>query len=99
MNNIAKILSYPVQRKDLNKWLKNNLDKEGLEENFLDGHGYYKNPEKEEESLVVYVIKKKPLIFIYRMESDDYIWKIIGNNEWVRWKDVPPASIKAKSRF
>lgn len=96
MNKIIKSLDYPISRENLNEWLKNNMDKKDLEDNFLDGHGYYKDGEN---SLTVYVVKKTPLIFFYNPEQDSYRWKILNKEEWVKWKDVTPHPIKMKARF
>lgn len=96
MHKIIEKLPSEVSRKYLDEWLKTNLDKKDLEENFLDGHGFYKDGEK---SLTVYVVKKIPLIFFYNSEQDSYKWKIIGDGEWTEWKDTTPHPFKMKARF
>jgi len=96
MNKIIETLPYPVSRKTLDKWLRNNVDKKDLEDNLFDGHGYYKDGDS---SITVYVVKKIPLVFFYNPDSDDYKWKIIGDEEWIRWKDTKSFPIKMRSRF
>lgn len=96
MNRIIKTLDYPISRNNLDEWLKTNVDKKDLGDNLFDGHGYYKDGDS---SITVYVVKKVPLIFFYNPDSDDYKWKIIGDDEYVKWKDVSPAPLKMKNRF
>ena len=96
MNKIIKNLDYPISRENLNEWLRNNVDKKDLEDNFLDGHGYYKDGEN---SLTVYVVKKTPLVFFYIPEQDSYKWKILSDGDWIKWKDTTPHPIRMKARF
>jgi len=96
MHKIIEKLPVDVSRKFLNEWLEINVDKKDLEENFFDGHGFYKD---EENSLTVYVVKKTPLVFFYNPKQDSYKWKILGDDEWTKWKDTTPNPFKMKARF
>lgn len=96
MKKLLQLLPYPVTKDYLNEWLKKNVDKKELEENYLDGHGYYKDGDS---SITVYVVKKVPLIFMFNTVSEDYTWKIIGDEEWTKWKNVKKAPFKMTARF
>ncbi len=82
---------------ELNSWLKDNVDKNGLEENYLDGHGYEINSNK-----TVYLINETPIVFDIQNdapEKEKWFYTVRIVNKYILWKDVPKFNSKMKARF
>jgi hypothetical protein len=82
---------------ELNEYLRLRADKEGLSENYLDGHGY-----EIRDGRTVFVIDGHSVVF----ELDDshvlkekWFYRTLNCGPWIKWKDSPKYQSKMKSRF
>ena len=81
---------------EINKWLKDNLDKDGLQENYLDGHGYQKHDNK-----TVFRSKDKKY-FVFELHEDKYgreYYTVIHAGNFILWIDASKYDSKMKARF
>jgi hypothetical protein len=90
------LITYKIQ--EANDYIKVRADKEGLSENYLDGHGYEIDSNK-----TVYLINNKPVVFDLHdepyLEKEQWYYVTRISDEWVPWKDVPKHNSKMKARF
>jgi len=88
--------TYKIQ--EANDYIRLRADKDGLEENYLDGHGYEVDSNK-----TVYLIDGIPIVFdlddqsYFEKERWFYVTRVA--DEWIDWENVPKHNSKMKARF
>ncbi len=90
-----------IEMKDLDDYIRKNVDKKDLESNYLDGHGYEKVTNK-----TVYMINDIPTVFDLEDSNPNkdrwfYTFRTLKVEDIILWKDFNKKNknLKMESRF